>query len=294
MGVNGNLFAVELPLNLNKWDVLSRVSEDSKKFTKHVWSSIAVDQGINHPLFYPYNENIPGLDKKTKNLNPVLFDQQQTAINWNLWNIMVCHIVQGDLTLYSAVNPVDTDEKDYGFLKYPITKEKYINEGEASNDWSYLDWLKHYYLATEFIDPFAMPLKSMVYPDEDSLIIDETDGFAMAVYPQSEFKWFQDKDIIKYKIREIWTYDKNGKVVDKKMEAIAPVIGNKDQNGNIMGERILFWIDFKELSPHLTTSFILINRYKKEKIISLLEFFQQREFYASLLEDKKALLKATN
>ena len=296
--VQGSLFSSPLIGDLCFFKVLfeqyrPHSTEKGKTFTKQVWSTIDRDQKINTPLFEPLNETIPGYDLKTESLNPLLFEKNKSAIKWNLWNIIVSEVVKGQLALYSPFNPKEAKQKDDGFLKYPITKEKFDGEDKEMEGWEYIEWLKYNYLATEVIDPFAAPLKSMVYPDEDSLIMDEASGFGMAVYPPSKFVWFQDKDIIKYSIKETWTFDENAKVIDKSIDAIAPVVMSKDHNGKLKVERMLFWVDFKKLNPFLTNTSVLIDRYKQEHIINLSAFFNQREFYPTILTDKKSILKVS-
>jgi len=83
---------------------------------------------------------------------------------------------------------------------------------------------------------------------------------------------FQDKNIIAYNIKEKWVLYENGKVLDKIITVIAPIIIHRDNNGNVMGERELFWLDYTALVELLTPYYIQLNRYKKEKIIDLVIF----------------------
>ena len=68
---------------------------------------------------------------------------------------------------------------------------------------------------------------------------------------------------------------------DKIITAIAPIIIHRDNNGNVIGERELFWLEYTALVELLTPYYIQLNRYKKEEIITLGDFFDRREFYAS-------------
>lgn len=126
----------------------------------------------------------------------------------------------------------------------------------------------------------------MANPGEDSLIQDPSTGYWEAVYPPSDLSWFEDSDIIAYKIKEKWILDKNGDVRDKKISAIAPIIKMYDSNGNDIGERELFWIDYGALEELLKPYYIKLDRYKKDQIISLYDFFDKREFYASKIDTK--------
>ena len=101
-------------------------------------------------------------------------------------------------------------------------------------------------------------------------------------------------DIVKYKIKESWQINKNGEVMDKTITSIAPIVYHKDFGGNIIGERELLWVDFKELKPILKSYYLLLDRYKRERVISYLEFFNQREFYGSVIKEAEFQIKATN
>ena len=45
------------------------------KFSKDVWSIIELDQKINAPIFYPYNEKTPGFDQAEMEMRSELFEK---------------------------------------------------------------------------------------------------------------------------------------------------------------------------------------------------------------------------
>ena len=129
-------------------------------------------------------------------------------------------------------------------------------------------------------------MMSYEYPGEDSVDYDGN-----TVYYPFPFNWYQDKNIIKFKIKESWEINKNGEVMNKVITSIAPIVYQIDEEGNIYGERELFWIDFKELKPILKSYYLLLGRYKRERVISYLQFFNQREFYGSVSKEDKFQIK---
>ncbi|MFK8046654.1 MAG: hypothetical protein AB8B72_14240 [Crocinitomicaceae bacterium] len=267
-------------------------NQQLKKFKKNVWSEIVLDQKVNHPFFKPYNAEIPGYDHITNEVNIDFYKTKKDAIKWNLYTIITSEFIKGDLNLFSPFNPDWEEEKDNGYLTYPISRniDGKSEKANYQNNKDFKYWVKAIYLGKEIFDPFAAPLVSYLYPDEDSVMMG-ADGFEVAVYPPNDYIWFKDSDVIKYKLKETWVMGKNGKVKNKIIDAIAPVIYRKDSNGKILGERTLFWVNFSELLKKLTIHHIALNRYKKEEIISLADFFNRREFYAANTPDTNAVVK---
>ena len=274
---------------LTKEKATTKLSTAKKKktFSVDVWSIIEVDQKINTPIFFPHNDQMPGYDYSnydwSKNqIKSELFDTHKDAIKWNLWTILMRNFFKGELTLYSSFDPNWESNRDNGFLLYPILPT--LPDGTFETDSVFRENV-FIYLGHELVDPWAPPLKSWLYPGEDSLITN-ADGFIEAVYPANDIIWYQDSDIIGYKIKEKWFLDRNGNVRNKKISAIAPMIMMKDGFGNDIGERELFWIDYGALEELLKPYYIKLDRYKKDQIISLYDFFDKREFYASKIDTK--------
>lgn len=255
-----------------------------KNWTKDVWSVIELDQKVNAPLFHPYNDKIPGFDYPNQEIKSALFEVHKGAIKWNLWTIIMRNFFNNKLLLYSPYDPEWENNRDDGFLLYPVSPSEYGTSSEATyeTDSTFRENVLNMGLIGQvYYDPYATPLLSWLYPDEDSIIYNPKTGFHEAVYPPDDIVLYQDKDIVAYNIKEKWILDENGKVLDKIITAIAPIIIQKDNNGNDVGERELFWLEYTALVELLTPYYIQLNRYKREEIITLGEFFDRREFFAS-------------
>lgn len=260
------------------------IQKKKKNWSKDVWSIIEFDQKINTPIFYPHNDKMPGYDYGKQDIKSELFETQKESIHWNLWTIIMCNFFKGDLNFHAPFDPEWQNNRDDGFLIYPISPLDLDLSAEATfeTDQAYREVIQYMGLIGQiYNDPYAVPLLSWLYPDEDSVILNEKTGYYESVYPPSDFIWYEDKDIVSYRIKEKWILDENGNVLDKKIKAIAPTIIQKDNSGNALGKRELFWIDYKQLAPILAPYFVKLDRYKKDRIISLYEFFNSREFYAS-------------
>ena len=265
---------------------ITKLYEQKKKrnWSKDVWSIIELDQKINSPIFSPNNEKRPGYDYMNFRVKPELFELHKASIKWNLWTIIMHNFFKGELTFYSPFDPEWANNRDDGFLIYPILPSKFGSspDGTFETDPVFKDNIEAFgFLGHVYVDPYAMPLQSWLYPGEDSIIINEKTGFYEVVYPPDDFFWYHDSDILAYKIKEKWILDDNGNVLDKKIVAVAPIIMRKDDNGNEVGKTELFWIDYTALADMLKPYFVKVDRYKKDQILSLHEFFDTREFYAS-------------
>jgi hypothetical protein len=260
-----------------------------KKWSKNVWTKIELNQKINSPIFLPFNENLPGFDYGNQVFDDSMYYRDNSAINWNLWTIISRAVMNTDLILYSPYNPEWYATKDNGFLNYPILPNVYgrSEKGNFFNDDKfYRTCIDYDFLGRELFDANPEPIISVEYPGEDS--IDNNGDF---VYYPFDIYFYQDKDIESYMLREKWILNINGEVVDKEILAIAPIVNNKDSYGNVVGEKELFWVDFKVLIEKIKPYYILLDRYKQERVISYFDFFNDREFYSEIIEEKIVQVK---
>jgi len=264
-------------------------STGKEVWSKNVWSTIGADQLINSVVFLPLNEHIAGYNYPEEQMDLGLFETGKSEISWNLWTILKYYLLKGDLTFYAPWNPVWIDTRDNGFLIYPTTS---VNYGSSPNGTYFSDPLfatavKDFgYLGEYDYSSPLEPIMSINYPDEDSI----TNG-NVQYYPRY-FAWYRDKDILRYRLREKWIINSNGEVQDKIIEAIAPVVNRLDYvTGEIIGQKELFWIDFSELKPFLDGYYVLLDRYRTERVISYGDYFEGREYYASVEKSEEVPIK---
>lgn len=244
------------------------VREADVTWSKRVWSVIDLRQKFNHPLFYPMDEVQEGMWNKNLNV-------------WSMWTIIRYHVLHGDLTVYSPFNPEWETWTDGDSFKYPVTPSKaggnYFNDSLFRED-------VFIYLGTEVVDPFAPPLKSMVDPTEDSVIYNPITQVWEAVYPAADTSWFLSQDIVQYKIKEDWFFDKERSQMDRRIIGIAPVVHQKDVNGNVTGLRELFWLYFPECR-YVFQNFFLKNRHNDAQWMSLDDLFWKRMFQSYIVKE---------
>ncbi len=163
----------------------------------------------------------------------------------NLYTLLHPKVIDGSLTLYSPYDPamLGLGGMDDGELRYPV-------KGNTPAD--------NFYTSQELRDVMCYYL-GQFGPQSDLPLIDEfgepivillSDGTYGYSYPPSDYTWYKDSDIIKYKIRVRVIVNKKGIEKKRIIESICPVTYD-NHDGLIIGERELFWLDYNEIVPLL-------------------------------------------
>ncbi|MGV6861440.1 MAG: hypothetical protein ACWA41_06695 [Putridiphycobacter sp.] len=253
------------------------------KFQKTVIGRIDAFQKINVQLFGPTNGALASYDFTPKNgfvLDVKINEDNKNTFNWNLYTILFYHIAKGDLTIYSDIDTVDFTKRMWGELTFPIVSK--FDKGMSTKYSAFSQKLIDKEVLGFYNRTETFPMPSEMYPGEDSI-----DANGDVVYYPHDFFFYADSDVMGYKINETWIVNKKGEVLDKRIKSIAPEIIQVD---GYTGEEFVktpFWIDYKELSPLLKSYYLLLNRYRTDRILSFYEFFEKREFFAEIEKEQK-------
>jgi len=266
----GVLDGVYLPENIPSKKVIpyEHVREADVTWSKRVWSIIDLRQKFNHPLFYPMDDIQENSWNKNSNV-------------WSLWTIIRYHVMNGDLTIYSPFNPQWEAWKDGDSFKYPITPNQ---PGATYNTDPEFREEMFMYLGTVYQDPFTPPLKSVIDPSDDSVVYNPTTGIWKTVYPAPDTTWFISSDILQYKLKEDWFFNKETSKMDRRVIGMAPVIYQRDANGNINGMRELFWLYFPECR-YVFQNYFLANPQNDAQRMSLDDLFWKRMFQSFIVKE---------
>jgi gliding motility associated protien GldN len=240
------------------------VREADAIWSRRVWEYIDLREKINHSMYFPFDD----------------YDSEgnwvKNASRWSLWTVIKNHVLNGDLRVFSPYNPFQFSIKDGDQLKYPIDPLPGMN---FYSDTAYRDILFSY-LGTLGAEP-TTPLSNDF--GEDSTII-LFDGTIEYVYPPRDTTWFMSQDIVQYRMKEDWFFDKERSVLDVRIIAIAPVVYSKNVNGQIEGMRELFWLYF----PHcrfVFNNYFVYNDQNDAQWMSFDDLFWKRRFNSIIYKE---------
>lgn len=96
-------------------------------------------------------------------------------------------------------------------------------------------------------------------------------------------KIFNPDDILKFRIKEEWIFDKEASRMVVRIKGIAPIKQFKDENGEIKGEGALFWIWYEDLRPDLALHDVYVARNLGAKM-TWEEIFESRYFSSYIIK----------
>lgn len=246
------------------------VREADVMWSKRVWQTIDLREKMNHTLYFPHDEITPS------------GDWIKHGERWSLWTVIRHNIINGKLTIFCPFNPAYQNSKDGDQLKYPIVPQPGMT---YYTDSVYQKFIQDFQMLGKLGPQSDTPL-SNIYGD-DSMAID-ANGDYYVVYPDREMEWITSKDIIQYRIKEEWFFDKERSVLDQRIIAIAPVvyIRQADSQGNesIGGTRELFWLYFPECR-FVFNNYFSYNDKNDAQWMSFDDLFWKRRFSSFIYKE---------
>lgn len=244
------------------------VREADVMWSKRVWRTIDLREKINHPLYLPLDEHTPS------------GQYARNSSRWSLWTVLRQHILDGDLKVFSPFNPYQESMVDGDQLKYPIAA--------ASGKNYYTDSVfrdKIFYYIGKLGEQSDIPLAdSLGNPIEIRL----PNGDIGYKYPDPDTLWIDSKDIVQYRLKEDWFFDKERSVMDVRIIAIAPVVYDvqMDPSGRktINGTKELFWLYF----PHcryVLNNYYVYNEQNDAQWMSFDDLFWKRQFSSTIYKE---------
>ena len=132
-------------------------------------------------------------------------------------------------------------------------------------------------------DVFSM-LSDTTYEIDDGLIEGELDTLEIV-------EEITAGDIRRYEIKEEWFFDKQRSVLDVRIIGIAPQAVKKDEYGNEIGRRALFWVFFPE-ARHVFARQAVFNGFNDGARMSFDDLFWKRMFHSYIHKESNVYDRA--
>lgn len=245
------------------------VREADVLWSKRVWQYIDLRQKINHTLYYPLDE-LTAYGTWRKN-----------DLRYSLWTILRMHILNGDLRVFSPYDPLSfgLGEKDGDQFKYPVDPAPGENYYSDANFRDEILWYLGY-LGEQSDIPIVNEYGEPVIVSEN--------GIDSYLYPPRDTVWYMSKDIVQYRLKEDWFFDKERSVLDVRIMGIAPVVYNVEigPNGDkqITGMKELFWIYFPH-ARYILNNYFCYNGKNDVQWMSFDDLFWKRRFNAVIYKE---------
>ena len=242
------------------------VREADMIWSKRVWRTIDMREKMNHTIYFPFDEFSPDGTTWTRN-----------SSRWSLWTVIRTNIVNATITVYYPFNPIQQSSVDGDQFKYPVPVETGKN---FYTDSLYRKNLIEYQCLGAEQEGARMPIPSIIPPFDDSVIV-LPDGTQMVQYEPRKVVWVTSKDIIQYRLKEDWFFDKERSVLDVRILGIAPVVYKKNDQGQIESMRELFWLYFPQCRFAFNNYFVY-NPKNDAQWMSFDDLFWKRQFSSTI------------
>jgi gliding motility associated protien GldN len=173
--------------------------------------------------------------------------------------------------LYFPLEEVNDRKSLYAVIKAALN-EGLITAYDAGN----------YGWNDDFDKPLTMSeVEAKTFKFQDSVATVDEFGDAQMVFQQDPL---MPSDIIKYRLKEDWIFDKQRSERQVRIIGIAPVKLRFDQNGDVNGEEVMFWLYFPECR-YVFANHDVFNPSNDSERRSYEDVFWKRQFESYVIKE---------
>ncbi len=106
-------------------------------------------------------------------------------------------------------------------------------------------------------------------------------------YDSTVFRSFNPDDVIEYRLKEEWFFDKQRSVMECRIIGICPLVLARDQDGNLIEggqKKLLFWVYFPEARRIFANSEVA-NRFNSSSRLTFEDIFMKRMFNSYIIKE---------
>ena len=245
------------------------VREADMIWSKRVWRAIDTREKINHTLYLPFDQLEQNGTIWTRNTS-----------RWSLWTVIRTNILNGNLQVYYPFNIVQESQKDGDQFKYlaplPTPGVKF------EEDELFRGQLTQFKVLGAEVEGPRQKIFSRVEPFGDSVIF-MADGTEVVQFEPRQVKWYVSEDIVQYRLKEDWFFDKERSVLDVRIIGIAPVVYDRTELGQISGMREILWLYFPQCR-FAFNNYFSYNTQNDSQWMSFDDLFWKRQFNSTIIK----------
>lgn len=210
--------------------------------------------------------------------------KESLIFSQNLKLVPRVHVREADVAWSREIwRVIDMREKINLPLYYPVNEMTTRNSlfsticrGIASGELTAYDPMPSVFAAGEEFSRKLSAAEAQKSLTRDVVILKE-DTVTGEMYQESSNERISPGEVLQYRIREEWFFDKARSVMEVRILGIAPVVETTDDAGAFRGYKVLFWLYFPECR-NFFSQYRCYNPYNDAEYRTFDEVFQKRLF----------------
>ncbi|PJA07590.1 MAG: gliding motility protein GldN [Flavobacteriales bacterium CG_4_10_14_0_2_um_filter_32_8] len=170
--------------------------------------------------------------------------------------------------LYFPLQSIQDRKSLFDVIKYAVTEEKTLKAYDPVDD--------------EFTVPLSV--SEAVGRMGDSLTIMTEDEFGDPTIPKISYNPMSSQDIVKYRLKEDWFFDRERSIMDVRIIGICPFSTAMAEDGTVKGLKPVFWVYFPE-ARYVFANYDVFNRQNDAERRTFEDIFWKRMFNSYIYKE---------